>query len=64
MKKTTLVILATAALSFAAGCATTQDAARSPEGSLQARAPEQGKPVTRPFSGVGTYGGYTYRRYD
>lgn len=64
MKKTALVILAMAGLTAMAGCATTQDAARTPEHAVQARAPDQSKPVTRPFSGVGTYGGYTYRRYD
>lgn len=62
MKKTTLVILATATLSLAAGCATTQDAAPTPEATAQAQA--QDRPVTRPFSGVGSYGGYVYRRYE
>jgi len=60
MNKTTLVILATMALSaLAAGCATTP----ADEGP-RAEAPVESKPVTRPFSGVGSYGGYTYRRYE
>ncbi|MGQ0509603.1 MAG: hypothetical protein ACT4P9_03235 [Betaproteobacteria bacterium] len=62
MKKTTLLILATAALAAMAGCATTQDTAQKPE--TTAQAPALDKPVTRPFSGVGSYGGYMYRRYD
>lgn len=60
MNKTTLVILATMALSaLAAGCATTP----TDEGP-RAEAPAVSKPVTRPFSGVGSYGGYAYRRYE
>jgi ABC-type glycerol-3-phosphate transport system substrate-binding protein len=60
MKKTTLVILATTVLAaLAAGCATTT----ANEGP-RAEAVAESKPVTRPFSGVGSYGGYTYRRYE
>ncbi len=62
MNKTALVILAAAALSFVTGCATTQDTASKPEATTQAQTAD--KPVTRPFSGVGSYGGYTYRRYE
>ena len=61
MKKTTLVILATAVLAaLASGCATTQD----PQSAPSAEAREADKPVLRPFSGVGSYGGYIYRRYE
>lgn len=64
MKKTTLVILAATVLALGvSGCATTQDAtaqAAEPRAEMKA----QDKPVTRPFSGVGSYGGYVYRRYD
>lgn len=60
MKKTTLVILATMMLAaLAAGCAST-----ATDLGPRAEAPAAGKPVTRPFSGVGSYGGYTYRRYE
>lgn len=60
MKKTTLVILSTMVLAaLATGCATTASNEES-----RAEAPAESKPVTRPFSGIGTYGGYTYRRYD
>lgn len=62
MKNTTRVILAAASLALIAGCATTQDTAQKPESTVQAQA--QDKPVTRPFGGVGSYGGYVYRRYD
>lgn len=62
MNNTTRVILAAASLVLIAGCATTQDAAQAPEATAQAQA--QDKPVTRPFGGVGSYGGYVYRRYE
>jgi predicted small secreted protein len=62
MNKKTLLILATALLAaLTGGCATTQEAGQI------AQAPEQraaDKPVMRPFGGVGSYGGYIYRRYE
>jgi predicted small secreted protein len=62
MNKTTLVILATAVLAAVnAGCATTQEGVRPV---AQAIEPQADKPVLRPFSGVGSYGGYIYRRYE
>lgn len=60
MKTTTPFILATLVLvALSAGCATT-----ATNDEPRAEAPAESKPVTRPFSGVGTYGGYTYRRYN
>jgi hypothetical protein len=59
LNKKTLVILATALLAaLSGGCASTQEPGQV------AQAPEKDKPVLRPFSGVGSYGGYTYRRYE
>jgi len=62
LNKKTLVILVTAFLAaLTGGCATTQDSGQI------AQAPEPraaDKPVMRPFGGVGSYGGYIYRRYE
>ncbi len=62
MNKRTLVILATALLAaLTGGCATTQDAGQLAR-ALEQRAAD--KSVMRPFGGVGSYGGYIYRRYE
>jgi hypothetical protein len=59
MNKKTLVILATALLAaLSGGCASTQEPGQV------AQASERDKPVMRPFGGVGSYGGYIYRRYE
>lgn len=60
--KTAIGIVASILTLLGAGCATTQDSAHTPEATAQAQA--QDRPVTRPFSGVGSYGGYVYRRYE
>jgi outer membrane lipoprotein SlyB len=61
MNKTTLVILAAAVLALGvSGCASTQNQSAD----QRAEAQSVDKPVTRPFSGVGSYGGYSYRRYE
>ncbi|MBM3366904.1 MAG: hypothetical protein FJY43_01250 [Betaproteobacteria bacterium] len=60
MKSKLAVILGITFLSLlASGCASTP-----PETMTVAEAHPASKPVIRPFSGVGTYGGYTYRRYE
>jgi len=60
MKKDTAGIIIAAIFSLlAAGCATAPV-----EADRVAEAKAADKPVTRPFSGVGSYGGYSYRRYD
>ena len=59
MNKKTLVILATALLAaLTGGCASTQEPGQV------AQAPERDKATTRPWGGVGSYGGYMYRRYE
>ena len=60
MNKKTLVILATALLAaLTGGCASTQE-----PGQVAQAPTERDKPATRPWGGVGSYGGYTYRRYE
>jgi hypothetical protein len=60
LNKKALVILATALLAvLAGGCASTQE-----QGQVAQAPVEKDKPMMRPWGGVGSYGGYTYRRYD